>query len=354
MNRIVKIEIRRSDFRLSNPSVVAYEAVEVAPNIAVSIELEDGRKGWGNAAPDYHVTGETAESVELTLRNELSPFLLGRNAEQIEKLWPELCAHAPGQPTAVAAIDIALYDLLGQAAGLPLYRMLGNARDRISTSITLSIDDLEPSVARAQEFQSRGFTRLKIKCGLDAEGDIMRVKAIRSAIDPDTRLCLDSNQGYSVDQALLVINSLKDCAIEFIEQPVRADDLDGLRFLSARSPIPIMADESVLNAGDLLKSPAPLVNLKLMKTGGITGALRCNAVAEARGISVMFGCMDESVISIAAATHLALALQNVRYADLDGHLDIVEDVAEGNPLLSAGDLSLDDSPGLGVKVSGFQ
>lgn len=354
MNRIVKIEIRRSDFRLSNPSVVAYEAVEVAPNIAVSIELEDGRKGWGNAAPDYHVTGETAESVELTLRNELSPFLLGRNAEQIEKLWPELCAHAPGQPTAVAAIDIALWDLLGQAAGLPLYRMLGNARDRISTSITLSIDDLEPSVARAQEFQSRGFTRLKIKCGLDAEGDIMRVKAIRSAIDPDTRLCLDSNQGYSVDQALLVINSLKDCAIEFIEQPVRADDLDGLRFLSARSPIPIMADESVLNAGDLLKSPAPLVNLKLMKTGGITGALRCNAVAEARGISVMFGCMDESVISIAAATHLALALQNVRYADLDGHLDIVEDVAEGNPLLSAGDLSLDDSPGLGVKVSGFQ
>ncbi len=353
MNRIVKIEIRRSDFRLSNPSVVAYEAVEVAPNIAVSIELEDGRKGWGNAAPDYHVTGETAESVELTLRNELSPFLLGRNAEQIEKLWPELCTHAPGQPTAVAAIDIALWDLLGQAAGLPLYRMLGYARDRISTSITLSIDDLEPSVARAQEFQSRGFTRLKIKCGLDAEGDIMRVKAIRSAIDPDTRLCLDSNQGYSVDQALLVINSLKDCAIEFIEQPVRADDLDGLRFLSARSPIPIMADESVLNAGDLLKSPAPLVNLKLMKTGGITGALRCNAVAEARGISVMFGCMDESVISIAAATHLALALQNVRYADLDGHLDIVEDVAEGNPLLSAGDLSLDDSPGLGVKISSF-
>ncbi|MBK9315114.1 MAG: dipeptide epimerase [Acidobacteria bacterium] len=353
MNRIVKIEIRRSDFRLSNPSVVAYEAVDVAPNIAVSIELEDGRKGWGNAAPDYHVTGETAESVELTLRHELGPFLLGRNAEQIEKLWPELCAHAPGQPTAVAAIDIALWDLLGQAAGLPLYRMLGNARDRISTSITLSIDDLEPSVARAQEFQSRGFKRLKIKCGLDAEGDIMRVKAIRSAVDPDTRLCIDSNQGYSVDQALLVINSLNDCAIEFIEQPVRAEDLDGLRFLSARSPIPIMADESVLSAGDLLKSPAPLVNLKLMKTGGITGALRCNAVAEARGISVMFGCMDESLISIAAATHLALALQNVRYADLDGHLDIVGDIGSGNPSLTDGILSLVDSPGLGVKISSF-
>ncbi len=347
MARIADVKIQRSDYRLSSPSVVAYESVEVASNISVAIVLDDGRVGLGNAAPDQHVTGETAESVERALREDLGPVLIGRNPARIENLWPELCAL--GRPTAVAAIDIALWDLLGQSAGLPLFRLLGNARETIPTSVTLSIDGFEASVDRALEFQARGFRRLKIKCGLDVEADIARVKAIRAAVDPGIALCLDANQGYSVDQTLLAINALGDCVIEFIEQPVSADDLDGLRFLCARSPIPVMADESVLGPRDLLKTPAPLVNLKLMKTGGITGALRCNAIADARGIGVMLGCMDESTISISAAAHLALALRNVRYADLDGHLDIIDDIGAGNPLLEEGSLGLTESPGLGVR-----
>jgi len=351
MARIVDIKIRRIDYRLSSPSVVAYEALDCAPNIAVGIELDDGMVGWGNAAPDQHVTGETAESVEAALRDSLRPYLIGQDSTRIESLLPEMLNRAPRQPTAIAAVDIALWDLLGKKAGLPLFKLLGNARNRIATSITLSIDEHDATVSRALEFRRAGFRRLKIKCGLDPEGDIARIRAVRSAVGDDAGICIDANQGYSVEQALQVINSLADCGIEFIEQPVPANDPIGLHDLCRRSGIPVMADESVLDSRDLLETPAPLVNLKLMKTGGITGALRCNSIAEARGIGVMLGCMDESRISIAAAAHLALALNNVRYADLDGHLDIIDDIGSGNPHLNDGELSLMDAPGLGIEVS---
>lgn len=351
MARIVDIKIRRIDYRLSSPSVVAYEALDCAPNIAVCIELDNGLVGWGNAAPDQHVTGETAESVEAALKQSLRPYLIGQDPTRIESLWPDMQERAPRQPTAIAAVDIALWDLLGKTAGLPLFKLLGNARDRIATSITLSIDEHDATVSRALEFRRAGFRRLKIKCGLDQEGDIARIRSVRSAVGDEAGICIDANQGYSFDQALEVVDALADCRIEFIEQPVPADDKESLRELCRRSGIPVMADESVLDSRDLLDTPAPLVNLKLMKTGGITGALRCNAVAEARGIGVMLGCMDESSISITAATHLALALNNVGYADLDGHLDIIDDIGSGNPQLNDGVLSLSDSPGLGVVSS---
>ena len=117
--QIADIAVVRHDFQLRNPSVVAYEAVEIAPNLVVRIELENGLVGWGNAAPDEHVTGENADGVERTLNKVLKPFLLGQFAQRIEAIWPRLCQLAPNQPTAIAAVDIALYDLLGKAAGLP-------------------------------------------------------------------------------------------------------------------------------------------------------------------------------------------------------------------------------------------
>lgn len=162
------------------------------------------------------------------------------------------------------------------------------------------------------------------------------------------RLTLDANQGYSVAEALHMLEAVKDCQIEFVEQPVAATDLEALQEVCRRSPIPVMADESVLSAADVLKTPAPLVNLKLMKTGGITGALKANAVAEARGIRAMVGCMDESRISMAAAAHFALAMNNVVYADLDGHIDIIDDVAAEGILIEDGFVEISRDAGLGL------
>jgi L-alanine-DL-glutamate epimerase-like enolase superfamily enzyme len=349
--RIVDVTTFRRNFKLQNPSVVAYEAIETAPNIIVRIELEDGLVGWGNAAPDAHVTAETAEYVERTINQLFRPFLVGQEALRIEWLWSRLCGFAPTQPTAIAAIDIALYDLLAKVAGLPLYELLGPTRSEILTSVTLSIEGTAVSVARALEFQAQGFKALKIKCGLDVEEDVARVRAVRRAVGDAMRISLDANQGYSVETTLRVLADLRGCNIAFIEQPVAADDIEGLRELCRCSPIPVMADESVLGAADVLNCPAPLVNLKLMKTGGITGALKANVAAEARGIRAMVGCMDESRISMAAAAHVALALDNVLYADLDGHLDIIEDVASEGILIADGMVCVSDGAGLGLSVS---
>ena len=348
--RMARIDIFRRDYSLRHPSVVAYEALETAANVAVRIETGNGEIGWGNAAPDEHVTGETAEGVERMIREVFLPRLLGRDPRQIETIWHELRELAPRAPSAIAAVDIALYDLLGKTAGLPLVSILGQARREIKTTVTLSIETIEQNLARAREFLSQGFQAIKIKCGTDPDADIERIRAIRQEVGERMMLTLDANQGYSVSQTLRVLDAVRDCRVEFIEQPVPAGDWEALRELCARSPIPVMADESVLDANDVLRTPAPLVNLKLMKTGGITGLLKCNAVAEARGIGVMIGCMDESRISMAAAAHLALALHNVAYADLDGHLDLIEDVAGEGIRIDHGMVTVPDLPGLGVNV----
>jgi L-Ala-D/L-Glu epimerase len=349
--RIVSLEVQRHDFQLRHPSVVAYEALEVAPNIVVHLRLDNGLIGYGNAAPDAHVTDETAESVAQTIQHLFKPALLGADATRIEALWAQLKALAPTAPSALAAVDIALYDLLGKMAGLPLCHLLGAARDAIETTVTLSIAETATNVAQALEFQAQGFKALKIKIGLEVEADIKRVRAVRAAVGPAMRITLDANQGYTMTETLRALEQLRACDIAFIEQPLKAADLEGMRELCQRAPIPIMADESVLNAMDALLTPAPLINLKLMKTGGITGALKANAVAEARGIRTMFGCMDESSISMAAAAHCALALHNVAYADLDGHLDIVDDVAEGGLLIEDGLVRINQSAGLGLAVN---
>lgn len=148
-----------------------------------------------------------------------------------------------------------------------------------------------------------------------------------------------------------MLEAVRECRIDFVEQPVAATDLDALCEVCQRSPIPVMADESVLSASDVLNTPAPLVNLKLMKTGGITGALKANAVAEARGIRAMVGCMDESRVSMAAAAHFALAMNNVVFADLDGHIDIIDDVATGGILIEEGLVRIGSGAGLGLNVN---
>ncbi len=352
--RIVDIQTFRRDFKLANPSVVAYESLDIAPNVIVRIATEDGLVGWGAAGPDRHVTGETAESVGRTINEKLKPFLLGLEALRIEAIWARMVEAAPAEPSAIAGVDIALYDLLGQAANLPLCQLLGHARDEIVTSVTLSIEETGACLARALRFQSRGFRALKIKCGIDPDEDIARVRAVRTAVGDEIRISLDANQGYDAWQTLRVIEALRDCRIAFVEQPVAARDLEAMREVCARSPVPVMADESVLGAEDALTTPAPLVNLKLMKTGGVTGALKANAVAEARGIGVMIGCMDESRISMAAAAHLALALHNVVYADLDGHLDVIEDVASGGLVIEDGMVCVSNTAGLGAICTSAQ
>jgi L-alanine-DL-glutamate epimerase-like enolase superfamily enzyme len=199
-----------------------------------------------------------------------------------------------------------------------------------------------------------GFRVLKIKTGKDWKEDVERVKAIRDTVGAGIALRVDANQGYSVQVALKFIRGVKDCQIEFIEQPTPANALGDLKIVRDESNLPIMADESARSANDVLNLAfnkiVDMVNVKLMKSGGIINAGQTVAVAAAGGLPVMLGCMDESRVSIAAALHLACALPGVQYADLDGAFDIVNDVTTGGFELQEGFLIPSDKPGFGIEV----
>jgi L-alanine-DL-glutamate epimerase-like enolase superfamily enzyme len=351
---ITKIDIHPITFKLKNPYAIAYDSYDTAANVLVRIETASGSVGWGNAAPDAHVTGENIEQTKEILATSIVPALSGRDARNIAEIETLLQTTSPNTPAARAAIDIALYDLLGQRAGLPLYQLLGGARQRIVSSVTLGIASVEDGTRQARELVQSGFRALKIKTGKDWKEDVERVKAIRDAIGATIALRVDANQGYSVQEALKFIRGVKACQIEFIEQPTPANALGDLKILRDESAIPVMADESARSANEVLNLAfnkiVDMVNVKLMKNGGIAGAIQTVAVAAAGGLPIMLGCMDESRVSIAAALHLACALPGVLYADLDGAFDLVDDVAAGGFELQKGFLIPSDKPGLGVKV----
>src|SRR5574341_200160 len=282
------------------------------------------------------------------------PALAGRDARGLAEIEALMQQVAPKAPAARAAIDIALYDLLGRRAGLPLYQLLGFARPRILTSVTIGIMSLEEGVRQAKELARAGFRALKIKTGRNWKDDVERVKGIRAAIGSAIALRVDANQGYSVPEALKFIRGVKECQIEFVEQPTPAKAWGDLKIVQDESEVPIMADESALSSREVLtlsfNKIVDMVNVKLMKSGGIAGAMAAATVAAAGGLPVMLGCMDESRVSIAAALHLACALPGVHYADLDGAFDIVDDVAAGGFELQEGFLIPGDKPGLGVEV----
>lgn len=348
--KIIKVEAWPIELKLSQAYSIAYESIDSAINVILRIETDRGLVGFGCAAPDEYVTGENEKTV-MNVIQQAVPILTGADPLRTRWLLEKIRAAIGEQNAALAAVDIALYDLLGKCANLPLWRLLGGFRDRIATSVTIGILPESETVEQALEWTRQGFKCLKLKGGLDVDADIVRVMKVREAVGHGIALRFDANQGYTVAQAIKFCDHTQTAELEFIEQPTFKDDREGLKYLAKHLPLPVMADESVISLADSIElakaEGANLLNVKLMKMGGIAEVLQICAVARAKDINIMVGCMDESILGIAAGMHVALSQPNVKYADLDGHIGLLNDPFFDGVILKDGFLFPSEKPGLG-------
>lgn len=350
--QITHVQVIPVEFSLRLPFRTAH-GVEVDRTAAVFVRVEtkQGRVAWGCAAVDPVLTGERLEEVTRICR-VCADRALDLNPLNTEFALAELAKLAQGNRSALCAFDIAFHDLLGLAAGLPLHRLLGGYRHRIQTSITLSVAPVKETVELARNRARQGFRILKLKGGLDPEEDVRRIQTVHDAL-PDLVLRLDADQGYSVQQALDVARSLEG-QLEMLEQPTPAGDLNALREVTQRSPVPILADESVAGPPSALEiashRAAHGLNVKLATCGGLICARQIDAIARAARIATMVGCVHEPALLIAAGLGLALSSPNVRYSDLDGHFDLMNDPSVPGFRFEDGWLVATDVPGIGCTV----
>ena len=342
------------ELQLKEPFAIANETIEVADNILIRLETETGIIGWGCSTPDA-VTSETKDTV---LRNfeAAKRLVIGCDPTRINLLNFALDSDIKGNSSLKAGINMALYDIIGKMAGIPLFRLLGGYREKIATSVTIGLNNTNLMVEKAKQIVSDGFKFIKIKCGINADDDIENIIAIREAVGPTIKLRLDANEGYSVEEALRIVKTLEKnaVAIEMLEQPTKANYLYSLKDVARQCSVPIMADETALTLRDSFKlvrlEIADMINIKLMKIGGITNAIKANALAELADVPVMVGCMNESMAAMSAGVHFACAFRNVEYADLDSALDFTNDVAKGGARYEDGYVIPSERPGLGIEV----
>lgn len=341
------VRVRFEALELSRPYTIAFRTIDAVELGFVEV-LAGGRAGRGCASPEPFVTGETPAMTREALAD--LDWLVGQDVREL----PRLLRDIEGPPAARAAVDIALHDLWAQGQGVPLAAALGIAHRRLPTSITIGIKGVDETVAEAGEYAARGFRILKIKLGHSVAEDIDRIRAVRGR-HPDIGIRVDANQGYDAAALARFCAATATAGIELVEQPMPAADIAAMRALAPELRRIVAADEALKTPADALglASPEPacgIFNIKLMKSGGIGPARRIAGIAETAGIELMWGCMDESRISIAAALHAALACPATRYLDLDGSLDLERDVVTGGFVLEDGQMSITGAPGLGLEA----
>jgi L-alanine-DL-glutamate epimerase-like enolase superfamily enzyme len=351
--KIAAIDLQPATIPLARPYAVATYATDDVSMVRVRIEADGGAFGLGAATPEPHVTGETFADCLAALAAVAAP-LPGVAFSEPRDLEVRLRELLPAAPAARAAVDMALHDLWGKVRGRPVVDLLGRVHSVLPTSVTIGVRDVAATLAEAREHLARGFRGLKVKIGTDLELDVERLVRLRELVGPAMPLLVDANLGYTFAQLAAFLDRTRRLGLELVEQPLPRATVDAQRGLPPADVRRLVADESLHGEADaeaLAREPFAfgVFNVKLMKCGGIGPALRIARIAAAAGLDLMWGCMDESVVGIAAALHAAFACPATRYLDLDGSFDLSRDFAAGGFALADGCLRTLDLPGLGVE-----
>jgi o-succinylbenzoate synthase len=352
--KITDVKIEHISIPLKRPFKTALRTVDSIEDVIVKIITDTGNIGYGEAPPTAVITGDITGSIKAAINDIIKKQIIGMEVENFEGLMIKLNKSMVKNTSSKAAVDIALYDLYGQLYKVPLYKLLGGYRKQINTDITISVNTPEEMAEDSVDAIKRGYKTLKIKAGKNSDMDIQRLQAVRSAVGKEINLRLDANQGWKPKEAVRILRKIEDLDlnIELVEQPVEAHDIEGLKFVTENVYIPVMADESVFSPMDALKimqlRAADIINIKLMKAGGIYNALKICSIAEVFGMECMMGCMLESKISVTAAAHLAAAKGIITKVDLDGPVLCKEDPVIGGAVFDESIITFADGGGLGI------
>ncbi len=350
--KIQDYTIHHCPLPLAVPFRTALRLVTTVDEVRVALTTDTGAVGIGSAAPTAAITGETVPSIIGALEQHILPAIRTVDLEDRHQVFETIRGSIVGNTSAKAAVDIALHDLFAKIRGESLVTYLGGVSRSLWTDATVSLSDREMMQRQAEALVEQGFKHLKIKVGGRDGHDVERVMAIREAIPSHIALWLDPNQSWTVRESLAACEALADWAVEFVEQPTAALDLTGLRTITHRSPIPIAADESVFSLDQLRRildlGAADIINVKLMKSGGLAGASRLAELVADAGLELMVGSMMEGMVSVTAAAMFA-ATYRAKYVDLDAAYFLRDPKTDGGVSYHGGNMTLPSGSGLGVQ-----
>ncbi len=348
---IRQVLIEPLNIERTEPFIIAIGTKHRIENVVLTLVLENGVEGYGEAAPLEPINGENQATVLATL-NSCRDFLLGQDVTQFMAIARQLKQVFWAQATARCAIEMALLDALAKSLDIPLYQFWGGAEHELETDCTISLVPAETARRQAEQLAQAGYRVLKVKIGKNVKQDIERVLAVNEGA-PSCQITLDANQGYTPDQAVYCIRELERLGIRpaLLEQPVTRHDWMGMRFVREHVSPPVAADETVFTGDDAIQvvrtGCADVINIKIMKSG-IIEALDIAAIARRAHLGLMIGCMLESVLAMSASVHLAAGLGGFRFIDLDPHPPTASEPFTGGPRFVEPVYTLQDDAGLGV------
>ena len=354
---IKNMKVWKEDLDLLKPYAIAYKTVDSVESVFVELILENGVTGIGACNPSEKVVGEsTADSLNILVNHNFD-WLLDADIRHFHDLTDKTHQNFLKYPGATAAMDIALHDAFTKFLGIPLIDLYGRRIQSMLTSVTIGIMDVEETLAEAKDYLDQGFKSLKVKLGNNVEMDIERIFKLRERFGKKFLIRVDANQGYDTVDTIKFYKATKDCNLELIEQPMPVEENEKMRELPVEIKETIAADESLIGPEDALKMVYPepacgIFNIKLMKCGGISQSKKIADIAGYHHNTLMWGCNDESIVSIAAALHAAFSCSHTKFIDLDGSFDLAKDLVKGGFILEDGNMRLTDKPGLGVEKIG--
>jgi len=354
--KIIDIKFAKLKVPLITPFKTALRTVNNIEDVVVIIKTECGEIGYGAAPATPVITGDTHGSIIAAIETTIKPAIIGKDIVNLNEIIHLIQSSLMGNYSAKAAVEIAIFDLWGKLHQKPLYQLLGGGTPKLTTDITISIDNIEKMVTDSLLAIDQGFDVLKIKIGNDIDIDIERVKTIYQEIKNKAVIRLDVNQGWTAKQTVFASQRLEQAGVklELIEQPVKADDFAGMKYVTERISTPIMADESAFGPKQVIElikhNAADIINIKLMKTGGLSNAIKIADIAKIYNVECMIGCMLEGSISVAAASHFAVAKANViTKIDLDGPALAKYNSVVGGVSFNGANITLGEGAGLGIE-----